>query len=81
MKCRVNAANTFEVTGVDFTGTLYVRSSEGKQKVYVCVFTCAVSWAVHLEIIVDLTVACFLQAFRRFVSCRSLPRLTMPLRI
>ena len=77
VKCRVHTANTFEVTGVDFTGALYVRSSEGEIKAYVCLFTCAVSRAVHLEIVVDLTVACFLQAFRRFVSRRSLPRLML----
>ena len=77
VKCRVNMANPFEVTGVDFTGALYVRSSEGECKAYICLFTCAVSRAIHLEIVVDLTVACFLQAFRRFASRRSLPRLML----
>jgi len=77
VKCRVNAVHPFEVTGVDFTGALYVRSSDGEQKVYVCLFTCAVSRAVHLELAVDLTVECFLQVFRRFTSRRSLPRVMM----
>ena len=36
---------------------------------------CAVSKAVHLEIVTDLTVETFLQAFRRFSSRKSLPRL------
>jgi len=62
---------------VDFTGALYVRSNGGEQKVYICLFTCAVSRAVHLEIVNDLTLECFLQAFRRFTSRRSLPRLMM----
>ena len=65
------------MTGVDFTRALYVRSSEGEQKVYVCLFTCAVSRAIHLEIVTDLTVECFLQAFRRFASRKSLPRLML----
>ena len=39
---------------------------------YVCLFTCAVTRAVHLEIIIDLTE--FSQAFRRFSSQKSLPR-------
>jgi len=64
------------VTGVDFTGALYVRSSEGERKAYVCLFTCPISRAVHLEI-VDLTVTCFLQGFCRFASRRSLPRLIL----
>ena len=77
VKCRVDTAHPFEVTGVDFTGALYVRCSAGEQKVYVCLFTCAVSRAVHLEIVIDLTLECFLQAFRRFTSRRSLPRVMM----
>ena len=63
LKCMVNAVHPFEVTGVDFTGALYVRCSDGEQKVYVCLFTCAVSRAAHLEIVIDLTHECFLQAF------------------
>ena len=39
VKCRVSKTQPFEVTGVDFTGALYVRSREGEQKVYVCLFT------------------------------------------
>ena len=39
---------------------------------YVCLFTCTVTRAVHLEIIIDLTE--FSQAFRRFSSQKSLPR-------
>ena len=63
VKCRVNTAHPFEVTGVDFTGALYVRCSDGEQKVYVCLFTCAVSRAVHLEIVIDLTLAVFYRHF------------------
>ena len=40
-------------------------------------FTSTVSRAVHLEIVVDLTVVCFLQAFRHFASRRSLLRLML----
>jgi len=74
VKCRVNVVHPFEVTGVDLTGVLYIRSSDGEQKVYVCLFTCAVSRAAHLEIVNDLTLECFLQAFQQFTSRRSLPR-------
>ena len=61
VKDRVNASRPFEVTGVDFTGALYVRSNTGEQKVYICLFTCAVSRAIHLEIVCDLTLQCFLE--------------------
>ena len=69
-------AHPFHVTGVDFTGALTVRTSHGtNSKAYVCLFTGAVIRAVHLELVPDLTVDEFMQAFRRFASRRSLPRL------
>ena len=77
VKARVQQSMPFEVTGIDFTGALYVRDAKGENKVYICLFTCAVSRAIHLEIVTDLTVECFLQAFRRFSSRRSLPRLVL----
>jgi len=76
VKARVQQSMPFEVTGVDFTGALFVRG-EPERKVYICLFTCAVTRAVHLEIVTDLTVECFLQAFRRFSSRKSLPRLIL----
>ena len=77
VKSRVSQSGPCTVTGVDFTGALYIRTSEGERKVYLCLFTCAVCRAVHLEIVTDLTVECFLQAFRRFAGRRSLPKLLL----
>ena len=74
-KVRVTEAPPFTITGVDFTGALYVKGSTGQEtKVYICLFSCAVSRAVHLEVVNDLTVDTFLLAFRRFCSRKSLPR-------
>ena len=77
VKSRVSQANPFEVTGIDFTGALYVRTPNGEHKVYICLFTCAVSRAIHLEVVSDLTVESFLYAFRRFAGRRSTPRLLL----
>lgn len=44
-------------------------------KVYVCLFTCATTRAVHLELVEDMSARAFLRAFRRFASRRSCPRL------
>jgi len=78
IKDRLNSLHPFdEVTGVDYTGTLYVRTNSGEQKVYICLFTCVVSRAIHLEVVCDLTLQCFLQAFHRFVGRRSLLHLML----
>jgi len=68
----------FEITSVDFTGALYVRNSGHESKVYICLFTCGLFRAVHLEVVTDLSTETFLQAFWRFVSCKSLPCLMIP---
>ncbi|XP_044766589.1 uncharacterized protein LOC123322673 [Coccinella septempunctata] len=68
---RVREAMCFEVTGVDFAGPLYLKTGE---KAWVCLFTCAVYRAVHLELASTLSTKGFLQVFRRFVSRRGRPR-------
>ena len=66
----------FSHTGVDFAGPLYVHSPDettSSMKTYICLFTCASTRAVHLELVADLNVSSFLLAFRRFTSRRGLP--------
>ncbi|XP_070569150.1 uncharacterized protein [Ptychodera flava] len=65
---RVNITPPFTVTGVDFTGALYIKSTKTVRdtKVYACLFTCAVTQVVHLELVTYLSSRGFLQAFRRF---------------
>ena len=50
---------------------------QGKEevKVYLCLFTCATTRAVHLEIAQDLTADTFLMVFHKFVGRRSLPKI------
>ena len=73
-KSRIQELVPFKVTGVDFTGALYVEANGSEEKVYICLFTCATSRAIHLEVVTDLTEETFIQAFRRFASRKSLPR-------
>jgi len=74
VKSWVSNTDPFTVTEVDYTGVLYVRTPGGEYKVYLCLFTCAVSRAIHLEVVPDLTADSFLQAFPRFAG-RSVPKL------
>ena len=67
----------FTITGVDFTGALYVPHNSGEHKVYICLFTCATTRAVHLEVVTDLSTETFLLAFQRFVSQKLLPEIVL----
>lgn len=72
---RVTASRPFSVVGIDFWGPVRIQPRhrrDGPQKSYVAVFICFVTKAVHLELVLDLSTAKFLQAFRRFVSRRGL---------
>ena len=73
-KWRVQDTTPFSVTGVDFTGALFVKTFTNEEKVYICLFTCAVTRDVHLEIVEDLSEETFLRAFRRFASRKSPPQ-------
>ena len=67
---RASKAPPFSVTGVDFCGPLYCLP---RQKVYICLFTCAVTRAIHLELVDSLSLSDFLLAFRRFCARRGMP--------
>ena len=76
---RVRQSRPFEITGVDFTGAITISDTcEGDPiRVYVCLFTCATTRAVHLELASDLSADTFLKLFRRFAARRSCPRLVI----
>ncbi|KRY43594.1 hypothetical protein T03_14707 [Trichinella britovi] len=71
---RVEPTFPFGHVGLDFAGPLHVRDEDrGVKKVYICLFTCMVTRAVHIEIVADMTTTSFLSAFRRFVARRGTP--------
>ena len=77
-KIRLQEAPPFTATGLDFTGALQVKDKDKVlSKAYICLFTCAATRAIHLEVVANLTKESFLQAFRRFVSRKSLPRIVL----
>jgi hypothetical protein len=59
----------FSVTGVDFTGPLYVKTGSVTSRSYVVLFTCATSWTVKTDLSTDR----FLMAWQRFMGRRGLP--------
>ena len=70
---RIREATPFSRTGLDYLGPLLIRTNNGTQKVWVCLFTCLVIRAVHLELVLDMTTEEFLLALRRFISQRGAP--------
>ncbi|KAL2076872.1 hypothetical protein ACEWY4_027539 [Coilia grayii] len=69
---RITESPPFEVTGVDFAGPLYVKVSGALTKAYIALFTCAVTRAVHLELVSSQSTEHFLLAIKRFIARRGL---------
>lgn len=63
---RLDVKPPFSYTGVDFVGTVYAREFlvSNSQKLWICLFTCLVTRAVHIELVSDMTVASFLRCFK-----------------
>lgn len=74
-KDRVNLVRPFYHTGIDFTGHFFVRDfSENKHKIYILLFTCMNTRAVHLETVNNMSVVEFVMAFVRFYNRYGLPK-------
>ena len=71
----VTPARPFQKCGVDSAGPLYVVRRKSMKKVYITLFTCAVTRAVHLELVPDLSAETFKQALRKFIARRGAPSL------
>lgn len=70
---RVTPSRPFVKTGVDYCGPFWVHYKvRGKKphKVYIAVFVCFSTKAVHLEVVTELTTDAFIGALKRFLSRR-----------
>ena len=57
---RVKGSKAFCDIGIDFAGPLFIKRSAGMQKAYICLFTCSLSRAVHLEVVQNLSTPPFI---------------------
>ena len=75
---RVKEATPFSTVGVDFASPLFIRK-EGKQmeKVYIVLYTCSATRAVHVDLVEDMSAPVFLRSFRKFVARRGTPALVV----
>ena len=75
-KFRVAEDPPFMYTGVDFAGPLFIRTGNlaADSKVWICLYTCCVVRAIHLDIVPDLTTSAFIRSLKRFSARRGLPK-------
>ncbi|KAL0811523.1 hypothetical protein ABMA28_009914 [Loxostege sticticalis] len=74
---RVTAARPFEKVGIDYAGPFNIKLARVRKplilKSYVLILVCFVTKAVHFELASDMTTACFLNCFKRFIARRNKP--------
>lgn len=74
---RVNGGRTFQHVGIDFAGPFPLKESSRRNaavgKVYLCLYVCMATKALHLEAVTRLTTEAFLASFQRFTSRRGIP--------
>ena len=74
----VEGTEAFSSIGTDLAGSLYIRHSlkdTNTHKVWIVIFACTLSSAVHLEIMQDMIAEQFILTLRRFISRRGTPSL------
>ena len=76
-KERTEQSFPFEATGLDILGPISVKHTGKVMKVWVCLFTCFSTRAVHLEWLMDMTTEEFIRCLRRFTSRRGHPSLLL----
>ena len=71
----VKEAPQFACSGVDFAGPFYIKEPEGfgNSKVWIVLYTCCITCAVHFELVPDMIAQTFLRSFKRFISRRGVP--------
>ncbi|XP_035218315.1 uncharacterized protein LOC118191603 [Stegodyphus dumicola] len=69
---RLREAAVFEICGVDLAGPVILK---GNKKSWICLFTCAIYRAVHLELVESMSTESFLLALRRFIARRGRSRI------
>lgn len=74
---RINETSIFTNVGVDYAGPFLIkdRLTRGAKeiKLYLCLFICLCTKAIHLEMVTDLTTGAFLASVNRFIGRRGKP--------
>jgi hypothetical protein len=73
---RVTKAPAFSYTGIDFAGPLYVKNNQYQLggKIWLCLYTCCITRAIHLDLLYNLSFEFFFRSLKRFIARKGLPR-------
>ena len=75
---RVRWVPPFTNVGVDHTGSFTIRDAQGrKAKAYICLFVCATTRAMHLEVVDNLTTTSFIMYLRRLAASKGMPSIIL----
>ena len=77
---RVRQSFPFATTGVDYPGPLLVRQvfdehDTNMYKVWIVLYTCAVTRAIHLDVVPNSSASAFIRSLKRFIGRRGVPNL------
>lgn len=65
----------FSYVGIDFFDPLYVKQCRSSVKHYGCFFSCLTMRATHIAVTESLETDSFINALRRFISRRGMPKM------
>ena len=75
---RVQWVAPFSHVGVDHMGSCTIKDTQGrKSKAYICLFVCATTRAVHLEVVENLTTTSFVMCLRSLAATKGMPTLIL----
>ena len=71
---RVNTLYACQGTGLDYAEPLFIKNNtDTTLKVYILLFTCVSSCALHLELTPNMKALAFIRAFKRLTARRGTP--------
>ena len=75
---RVKWVSPFTNVGVDHTGSFTIKDKKGnKTKAYICIFVCATTRAVHLEVVENLSTTSFIMCLRCLAASKGVPSIIL----
>ena len=71
----VQQSRPFQTTGINFAGPFFVKACVPNEtsKVWLCLYTCCATKAVHLDLVPDMTTTTFIRSLKRFSARRGVP--------